>query len=177
MTTLRQRLIITGFMCAGKTTVARALAARLNCAWLDLDDLIVARAGRSVPAIIDEDGEARFRELETEALRSALSESDARIIALGGGAWAFEQNRTLIAERDGFTVWLDAPFELCWQRIRSEGDARPLARDREKAARLYGARRALYELADLRVQVTEERSTEDVAAEIEHALLHRRTKM
>ncbi|HEX8650495.1 MAG TPA: shikimate kinase [Pyrinomonadaceae bacterium] len=177
MTTSIRRIFITGFMGAGKTTLASSLARRLDCPMVDLDQFIREREGRSPQQIIDEDGEARFRELETSALRAVLENEASCIIALGGGAWAFKQNRTLIAERDGFTVWLDAPFELCWRRIRSEGDKRPLARDREKAGRLYDERRALYGLADLRVQATEERSAEDVAAEIEHALLHRRTKL
>jgi shikimate kinase len=177
MTTSIRRIFITGFMAAGKTTLASSLARRLDCLMVDLDRFICEREGRSPQQIIDEEGEARFRELETSALRAVLENEASSIVALGGGAWAFEQNRKLIAERDGFTVWLDAPFELCWQRIGSEGDSRPLARDREKAGRLYDERRALYGLADLRVQATAERSAEDVAAEIEHTLLHRRTKM
>ena len=62
MNTGARRIVITGFMCAGKTTVARALAARLGCAMLDTDERIAERAGRSIAAIIDEDGEARGAE-------------------------------------------------------------------------------------------------------------------
>ncbi len=120
------RIVITGFMCAGKTTVARALAARLNCAWLDLDEFIAARHGRTAAAIIDADGEPRFRKLETEALRAAL-DSNARIIALGGGAWSVARNRALTAQHACVVIWLDAPFELCWQRITA---ARMRARSR-----------------------------------------------
>jgi shikimate kinase len=177
MTTSIRRIFITGFMAAGKTTLASFLARRLDCPMVDLDQLIREREGRSPQQVIDEDGEARFRELETRALRAVLENEASSIVALGGGAWTVEQNRALIAERGGFTIWLDAPFELCWQRIGSAGDSRPLARDRERAERLYGERRALYGLADLRVQAAAERSAEDVAAEVEHALLHRRTEM
>ncbi|HYY55852.1 MAG TPA: shikimate kinase [Pyrinomonadaceae bacterium] len=165
-----ERILITGFMCAGKTTVAEALARRLNCSMLDLDRLIAERMGRSIKAIIDEEGEARFRAVEERELRYALEKTAARVIALGGGAWANARNRALIARHKGFTVWLDAPFELCWQRITGAGDTRPLARHREQARRLYEARRAIYELAPLRVRVGEEDSADKVAEEIARAL-------
>lgn len=153
MTTL-PRIIITGFMCAGKTTVARALAARLHCAWLDLDDFIATRAGHSVPAIIDEDGETRFREIETAALQAAL-QSDARIIALGGGAWPIRRNRALIAAHDCLTIWLDAPFELCWQRsVADDDNVRPFARARTGARARYDERRSYYQLAQHRIDAS-----------------------
>jgi shikimate kinase len=161
------RIVLTGFMCAGKTTIARALAARLNCAMLDTDAALSAREGRSIEAILEEDGEPRFRQLEQDALRAVLEcDGGARIIALGGGAWTLKENRALIDAHRCLTVWLDAPFELCWQRIRLSPEARPLARDRERARELYDARRALYALSTLRVRVTEARSAEDAAAEI-----------
>src|SRR5205823_4188384 len=169
--TTQPRIIITGFMCAGKTTVARALAARLNCAWLDLDEFVAARASRSVPAIINADGEARFRELETEALRAALR-TDVRVIATGGGTWMVEHNRALIAQHDCVTVWLDAPFELCWQRIIESDDARPLAPDRASARARYDERRAYYQLAPHRVVVSAEQSADECAAEILAHLAH-----
>jgi shikimate kinase len=153
-------------MCAGKTTIARALAARLDCAMLDTDAALVARARRSIEAIIDEDGEPRFREIERATLRDILEHDRARVVALGGGTWASAENRALISAHRCLTVWLDAPFELCWRRIANSADARPLARDRERARQLYDARRAAYELAALRINVTETRSAEDTAAEI-----------
>jgi shikimate kinase len=161
-----RRIVITGFMCAGKTTVARALAARLNCASLDTDDAIVERTGRSIEAIIEEDGEARFRQIEREVLRDCLENRAARIIALGGGAWTLAENRALVAAHDCLTVWLDAPFALCWQRIAEASHARPLARNREHALALHTARRDAYSLAALHIRVNEAQSAEDTAAEI-----------
>jgi shikimate kinase len=173
-----RRIFITGFMGAGKTTVAASLARRLSCRMIDLDHFIAEREGRTPQQIIDEDGEARFRQLETSALREVLSDdSAAYVVALGGGAWTVEQNRALINEHDGFTVWLDAPFQLCWQRIRSGGPARPLARDREKARRIYRERRPIYALATLHVRATKERSAHDKATEIADALLHGTAKV
>jgi len=165
-----KRIVITGFMCAGKTTVAEALARLLNCRMIDLDYLISERERRSPHALISEEGEGRFRQAEGRALRVVLEMKRARVIALGGGAWTIEENRTLIALYDCFTVWLDAPFELCWQRINQSEEARPLAPDRERAHRLYEERRPLYALAGLRVYATPERSAEELAAEIISAL-------
>jgi shikimate kinase len=163
-------IVITGFMAAGKTSVARALAARLGCRMIDLDYLITERERRSVPAMIDDEGEARFREAESNALRVVLQMKRARIIALGGGTWTIAENRSLIAEHSALTVWLDAPFELCWRRITESEEVRPLARDHETAQRLYEERRPAYALAELHIAATAEKSVEDLAAEIIAAL-------
>jgi shikimate kinase len=122
-----RHVVITGFMGAGKTTVARELARRLPRGAVDLDEFIAARTGRSPRELIDEEGEARFRLIETEALSDALGAGDALVIALGGGAWALERNRALIKDHGCLAVWLDAPFELCWQRLSADGPTRPLA--------------------------------------------------
>lgn len=170
------RVVITGFMAAGKTTVARALASRLGCATLDTDDLVRERTGRTPAEIIDAEGEARFREIESGALRDALTERDDNdapaVIALGGGAWSVAANRELIDARGCLTVWLDAPYELCRQRIddaatTTEGAPdRPHARDPERARALYDARRPLYALAAHRVEVAADRRAESIAEEI-----------
>lgn len=163
--TTTPRIVLTGFMAAGKTAVARALAAALQCAWLDLDEFITAREGRSVPAIIDADGEGSFRALETAALRAALA-TDARVLALGGGTWTVARNRALIAAHNCVTVWLDAPFELCWQRITTSNDVRPLARDAAAARARYDERRACYQLAAQHARVSAATSAHETAAEI-----------
>ena len=166
------RVVVTGFMAAGKTTVARALARLLGCAAADTDELVRAREGRTPAAIIDADGEPRFREIESRALRDALATDGPLVVALGGGTWAVAANRELIAERGCVAVWLDAPFELCRQRIEAESAkiGRPLARDVETARALYRERRETYALAAHRVEVAAGRSAESVAAEIANLL-------
>jgi shikimate kinase len=118
-----------------------------------------------VPAIIEADGAARFRELETEALYAVLA-TQARVIALGGGTWTIARNRRLLMAHDCITVWLDAPFELCWQRITSSDDVRPLARDAAEARARYDERRAYYQLAAHHVSVGAEQSAAEIAAEL-----------
>jgi shikimate kinase len=172
----RERILITGFMAAGKTTVAAALARRLECRMLDLDQFIVEREGRSIDAIIDGDGEARFREIEESALCEALENDAARIIALGGGTWIREHNRAAIARHNALTIWLDAPFELCWERIASGEETRPLARDEELTRRLYQERRAIYSLAAIHIRVNAADDSEKIVTEILNALQRRTTK-
>jgi shikimate kinase len=164
-----RRIILTGFMGAGKTTVAAELAHKLGCRMIDLDEFITAREGRSISDIIDRDGEAQFRERETGALQTALKENLARVIALGGGTWTIEKNRALIKSSDCLTVWLDAPFELCWQRIERESNPRPLARDKESTQQLYQQRQPSYALALLHLKVNG-KSPQRLATEIIKAL-------
>lgn len=163
-------IVITGFMGAGKTTVAAALARLRSCSMIDLDRFIAAREGRDARRIIEADGEPRFRHIETRALREALDAEGAHVIALGGGAWTIERNRQLVFERKACAVWLDAPFDLCWRRIKSADETRPLARDEAQALELYRSRRQLYALAPLRIEADESSSPEELATRIEAAI-------
>ena len=158
-------------MGSGKTTVAGELARELNCRAVDLDDLITKHEKRSPKEIIEQNGEDSFREIETQMLCTVLTEKSACVIALGGGAWTIAANRKLIAEHGAFTIWLDAPFELCWRRIQSGDEGRPLARSREMARQLYAERRPIYMLAETRIQIDENQSAEDTTTQIAHALL------
>lgn len=168
----RRRVVITGFMGAGKTTVGRALASLLGETFVDLDDAVRELEGRGPRELIDEEGEEYFREAETRALRRVLEEGAARVVATGGGAWALARNRSLVAGHGCLSVWLDAPFELCLRRIDGEGgrDARPFARDAERARRLYADRLAAYGQADLRVAVAPDVGAGELAADIASAL-------
>ena len=168
----RRRVVITGFMGAGKTTVGRALANLLGETFIDLDDAVRELEGRGPRELIDEEGEDYFRESETRALRRVLEGGAARVVATGGGAWTLARNRALVAAHGSLSVWLDAPFDLCIQRIEGEGnrDSRPFARDVERARRLYEERLAAYSQADLRVSVAPEATADELAAEIAAAL-------
>lgn len=163
-----RRVVITGFMGAGKTTVGRALARQLGVGFVDLDDALASDEGRGPRELIDEEGEDYFRAAETRALRRVLEEGEARVIATGGGAWTLERNRSLVAGHGCLSVWLDAPYELCRRRIEEQGATsdRPFARDPERARALYEQRLAAYAQADLRVGITPYAAVEEVAAEI-----------
>ena len=161
-----RRIVILGFMACGKTTVGKELARQLNCGFVDLDSFISSREGRSPAEIITQDGQAAFRELETLALRDVLQDRQARVIALGGGTWMMAANRTMIALFDCLTVWLDTPFEICWERISNSATIRPLAPDRETAKRRFEERRAFYALAERRIAVEAEDSVERVVEKL-----------
>jgi shikimate kinase len=167
-----KRIVIVGFMGAGKSSVGRELARLLDASLIDLDDSITEREGHTPQELIDEDGEPAFRAAETRALADALDKGAARVIALGGGALTAPATRELIARRNCFMIWLDAPFELCWQRIAGD-ETRPFARERESARRLYEERREFYELADCRFEVGEGAGVKTVAAEIEKIIRSR----
>jgi shikimate kinase len=167
-----RRVVITGFMAAGKTTVGRALARLLGAPFADLDDLVKELEERTARELIDEAGEQYFREAETRALLRVLEQGPARVIATGGGAWTLERNRAHVAAHACLSIWLDAPFDLCLRRILEGGGPsdRPFARDPERARALYEQRLAAYRLADLRVLVKPHASVEELAAEIAAAL-------
>ena len=146
------KIVITGFMGSGKTRMARELAHRLNLTMVDLDERIFAKEGRSAAQLIVEEGEQAFRVIETEVLRELLETNAAGVIALGGGAWIQKVNRDLIEQHGYVSVWLDVPFEVCWSRIETSGEDRPLGRTQEQAQALYDRRRPVYELAKLQIQ-------------------------
>ena len=141
-------IFLVGFMGAGKTTVGRALAGHLGFAFLDLDELISAHSGKSVSDIFAELGEAEFRRLESEAIRSC-AEKVSSVIALGGGAYKQEQNRTLLRTL-GKTVWLDCELGVCLRRIRGDG-TRPLLGSDEEMRTLLAERRESYADADYEI--------------------------
>jgi shikimate kinase len=156
-------------MGSGKTSLANMLAERLHSRAVDLDEEITRSSGRSPAEIIQIDGEERFRKVETEALRQVLN-GDARVIALGGGAWTIPVNRKLIDQCDCLTVWLDVDFDTCWERISTAGGNRPLAPNQQQAKALYHKRQRSYELAQLRIEVSAATDTIELARQIESAL-------
>ena len=157
-------IFLLGFMASGKSTIGRALATQLQAPFIDLDEEIVQRAGQTIGEIVRQAGETYFRQLETECLQKAAQEK-AGVIALGGGAFTQASNRALVAQH-GISVWLDAPFELCWQRIQSDAVVRPLAPTRDEAFARYQQRSPIYQQAQLRIPVTAESSPESAVAQI-----------
>lgn len=168
-----QQIVIMGFMGTGKSTVAFELARKLKCRAIDLDDLIAEHEGRGPKEIIEQDGEEAFRKIETKILNGALQEKSARVLAVGGGAWTIAENRKLIVEHGALTVWLDAPFALCWKRIAAGNEARPLAPSREVAESLFAKRRPIYALADVRIAVSQNESAGEIATKITRTVLGR----
>lgn len=157
------RVILTGFMGVGKSTVAKCLSYLLQTEKIDLDRFIEGKEGLTVPEIIENKGIEHFRELETHHLRQILAETDLRIIALGGGAWIAERNRQIIKENNCVSVWLESTFEHCWRNINCSKQERPLAKDKNTVQKLFDERQRIYCLADWHFVVKPELTSFDVA--------------
>lgn len=142
------KVYLVGFMAAGKTTVARALAKRLDWQSADIDELIERRERQTVSEIFSKQGEAYFRAVERAVL---LEQQVPRhlVVATGGGTFADPQNRAAI-NRDGVSVWLDVPLDRAIARVPVDG-RRPLSADRAEFERLYHLRRNAYEYAHVRL--------------------------
>lgn len=142
------KVYLVGFMAAGKSTLARALAKRLDWRAVDIDELIEQREHQSVSEIFARRGEAHFRSVERAVLAEQLAPRHL-VVATGGGTFADAQNRAAI-NNDGVSVWLDVPLERLIARIPADG-RRPLAADRAGFERLYYQRRVAYEQAHVRL--------------------------
>jgi len=151
------KIYLVGFMGAGKTTLAQALARRLDWRAEDVDALIEARERRSVVDIFARDGEPYFRSLERQVIFSLLPLRHA-VVATGGGTFVDPENRAAI-NADGVSVWLDVPFEELLARIPPDG-RRPLATDLTQMTRLYEGRRLAYEQAQIKLDAASLRTEE-----------------
>lgn len=159
-----------GFMGVGKSSVGRLLAERMGLAFIDLDEEIVKRTGMAISAIFEEEGEARFREIERE-VTGEVAGLDGRVIACGGGTVLDPDN--LAALRSGSTmVLLTADVEAIISRVEDEGGVRPLleADDRRRRieALLMKRHRAYIYAADLIVDTTGDAPEAIAEAIIDH---------
>ena len=153
-----KNIVLIGFMGSGKSTVGRELHHRLGYPLVDMDHVIEQRAGKPVTAIFAEEGETKFREMETSLLEE-LSDPAAprRIISTGGGVIGAEKNRQLLRHL-GYVVWLHAPVDVILERTSRNRD-RPLLHTEnpaERIASLMAVRDPLYqEAAHLKVDTAD----------------------
>jgi shikimate kinase len=166
MSNSQKRVVLTGFMGVGKSSVARHLSYMLKTEKVDLDYFIEEKEKRSIAEILTTEGEPRFREIESDCLYRILNECEARIVALGGGAWTIEENRNLIKNHECTTVWLESSFEHCWFNIRKSRKERPLAKDKRQARKLFEQRQKVYCLADWHFIIKPEFNSYEVARRI-----------
>lgn len=139
-------IILTGFMGCGKTTVGIRLSYRLRRAMEDTDKLIEKEEGRTISEIFKTDGEAFFRDLETECLKKLILTAKNMILSVGGGLPAREENRALLKEL-GTVVYLRASAETIYERTKHD-TSRPLLQGDDpqgKIRTLLAAREAIYE--------------------------------
>ena len=160
-------------MGSGKTAVGSALARLLAVPFLDSDAEIVQASNMTIPEIFERDGEAFFREKESQVIERLL-ESERGILSTGGGAFMSASNREMIS-RLGVSVWLRADMELLWSRVRHK-TTRPLLQtnDPYKTLREIGAaREPIYAMADLTVDADPNYSIDEMAQKVIGVLLRR----
>lgn len=146
-------VILVGFMGAGKSSVGRLLARRLGRCFVETDDMITAKEGRSIPEIFADKGEAYFRALEDEAL-ALLGLKTGDVIATGGGLPCGEGRAEALTAL-GTVVWLAGDVDVLYERATRGGERPMLAgRSREEVAALYQARQPYYRQAHLSVDTT-----------------------
>jgi shikimate kinase len=152
------RVVLTGFMASGKSTVGPLLAARLGVHFLDLDTLVEKREGRSVADLFRDRGEAFFRRAESDALEEVLRGKSA-VVALGGGTFLEEENRARISKA-AVSVWLAPDSDEIVRRLERSRNSRPLLRKQDgsmlrgdaltqRVVDLLAARESAYSKADV----------------------------
>jgi shikimate kinase len=157
-------VVLVGVMGAGKTTVGGHVAEALGVPLRDTDDDIVATAGKPISEIFIDDGEDHFRALERAAVRTALRDFDG-VLALGGGAILAEETRTALKAHR--VVYLEVGLSAAVSRV-GLGAGRPLLAINPRATlkHLLDLRRPLYEEVATFVVATDDRTPDDIAAEI-----------
>jgi shikimate kinase len=154
-----KRIVLTGFMGAGKSTIGPRLAQRLGWTFIDLDDEIVRAEQKSIGQIFDSIGESRFREVERNALATTLNQEHI-VLALGGGAIETDANRQRIQQDDAtLLLYLFAPLEVLIERcvqqqLHRKAVRRPILERRAELAERFQRRRPLYEMADWTIDTT-----------------------
>jgi len=125
---LKQHVFLTGFMGSGKTTAGKTLATLLKTRFIDLDEYLEKKENRTIPEIFEEDGEEKFRELETKYLTEILKLKDPHVISLGGGTVCFNQNLELV-KKNGQLVYIELPINTLAERIKESKFTRPLLKN------------------------------------------------
>ena len=143
MAPVGRKLVIVGFMCAGKSRLGRLAAEELGWPLTDSDKVLEERLGEPIAAFFDREGEEAFRAQEEQVVLELLSAPDSAVIPLGGGAVESEAIRAALAGHD--VVHVEVALDIAWERTQNHHTDRPLGRDRERFERLYADRRPLYD--------------------------------
>jgi len=172
MAMLKSNIALIGFMGAGKSAAGRALAAKLDMEFIDLDSLLQESAGRSIAEIFARDGEPAFRSMESEISRQAATR-ERTVISCGGGI-VLEQNNLDMIRKSSVIVCLAAEPAILLRRISNSRQRRPLLEVADPAAAIEGllkSRRPLYEIAADIIIDTSQRDIAGVVDRISEELL------
>lgn len=152
----QRTIALLGLRGAGKSSVGRALAERLQRSFVELDALVEERAGMRLAELFDLHGQAYYRRLERQALEAVLERVDPVVLSTGGGLVTEPRTYDLLQAR-AETVWLRASPEDHWQRVLAQGDTRPMQGNDEAFTHLCSIlqeRERLYEQAHLTIDTS-----------------------
>lgn len=162
-------LYLIGMMGTGKTTIGSLLAEKFGYRFIDTDAVIVQAANKSVHEIFDRDGEAAFRQLESDVLAQVCAYTNL-IVATGGGIVLKQENWSYL--HHGLIVWLDVAVEIICQRLAGD-TTRPLLQNAHPETQLRSLltqRQPLYSQADLHISISQDESPEEIATRIINAI-------
>ena len=163
-----RRIVLTGFMGSGKSTVGPLIAEQLGWRFVDVDDVIEAEAGTTIAQIFATQGERAFRDLEHATIARLVCESDL-VLALGGGAIEREETRTLLLDSPGtLLVHLEVELETTLARCSGTENTRPVLADRANLTARYERRLPLYRTAHVSIR-SDDKAPRDVAEAIVRA--------
>ena len=121
-----KKILLTGYMASGKTTIALLLSKAAGIAYMDLDEYIEEKAGKSIAALFAEDGEIGFRKMEHEALKGILNTEEGFVLSLGGGTPCYANNHLFLQRDDVISVYLKANVQTLAIRLKDDDHKRPL---------------------------------------------------
>lgn len=169
------KVVFTGFMGAGKSTIGRMTAQEMNLPFIDLDEEIVRVAGCPITEIFARDGEEVFRRMERDILKEVLQRAGSAVISLGGGVLMSEENRNILSQANTMVIYLKVDADTIWSRVKGD-QSRPLlqADDPDTAYKKMCARLASREEAyeagsDVVISASE--NTENVFDRVKKLLL------
>lgn len=174
---MKRHIALTGFMAAGKSTIGKKLARKLDVKFFDVDELVVAEHG-PISDIFYAQGEAQFRRYERDAIARVIEEGEPGVIALGGGAVTYDETLKLLKKRT-YRVFVKVPPEQILGRLRRSKTVRPLigpTPSLSKIRELYAQRMPRYSHADLTVNA-EEMTTAQVVDHIAQWLHRKNLKL
>ena len=170
------KLILLGYMGAGKSTIGRLLAKEMGSFFLDLDQMIVEQEGKSIPEIFESKGEIYFRKAEHLLLKDTLSSRSNIVLSLGGGTPCYANNDVLYQQPDCKSIYLKASISTLKSRLEQDNTPRPLLQqmslmEKEDFIAKQLFERSFYYNQAQNILVVDGKSPEDITKEIINTLI------
>lgn len=165
------KIILSGYMASGKTTIARLLASAMGVKYYDLDDIIEKTEGKTITEIFSEKGEIYFRRLEHECLKLILETDNSFVLSLGGGTPCYFNNHEILKREDVLSVYLNVSVNVLTERLYLEKSKRPLLQNLTEGELYEFVAKHLFDRSyfynqSKKVVITEGKTPEDIVNEI-----------